>query len=319
PYLSGGHVFAYSSRTGALLWDAWGEADGDEFGLSLSWLEDRDGDGLGEVLVGAPGSDRGAADAGAVYVLSGDDGSVLQVLDGALAGDRSGSSLATLADLDDDGFSELAVGVPGADPGMLVDAGKIELRGGADLSLRERCPGAQPGDGFGSAVAAPGDVDADGHPDLVGGAALAAGGGKPEAGSVFVCATRPLPLDSPKWTVSSATGGRVEMALDAGPANASRAYVMLGSASGCWPGFDKGPAHVPLNIDAFFHLALGLAGTPAFEDFVGTLDGDGRAVAALDTQGPFPPIVVGLQLHFAFVLLSPIDTASNALPIELMP
>ena len=89
-------------------------------------MGDVNGDGLDDVLVGAPLADAGAAkDAGAAYVVLGRagtapvdlaaPGSAALVVLGAGRNDRLGSSVAGLPDANGDGRADLVVGVPRAD------------------------------------------------------------------------------------------------------------------------------------------------------------------------------------------------------------
>ena len=48
-----------------------GEAKGDNAGTSIATLADQDGDGLGELLIGAYSNDRGGTNAGAAYLILG--------------------------------------------------------------------------------------------------------------------------------------------------------------------------------------------------------------------------------------------------------
>jgi hypothetical protein len=121
--------------------------------------------------------------------------------------------------------------------------------------------------------------------------------------------------------VSGASGGKVGFALDAGSANAGRAYLLSASASGTAPGLPLpgSPAVVPLNPDPFTFLIIAQANTPVFRDFLGGLDGSGRATADVNL-GPLPPSVWGFALHFAYVLYTPVlDFASSAVAVRFMP
>ena len=94
-----------------------------------------------------------------------------------------------------------------------------------------------------------------------------------------------------------------------------------GSASGTVPGLALPGRSVvaPLNPDPFTFLILAQANTPAFRDFLGRLDGAGRATASLNV-GPLPPSIWGFALHFAYVLYTPsLDFASNAVAVRFMP
>ena len=72
------------------------------------------GDGLTDLIVGAPYDDLGATDIGAVYIYPGEAGSFLadepsRVLTGRLGGDRFGWSIAA-CDFNADGRVDLAIG-----------------------------------------------------------------------------------------------------------------------------------------------------------------------------------------------------------------
>ncbi len=65
-----GVVRAISSRTQRILHVWHGRSGGDRFGFSLCAASDRDGDGIADLLVGAPKDDVPLTDCGAVFVLS---------------------------------------------------------------------------------------------------------------------------------------------------------------------------------------------------------------------------------------------------------
>ncbi len=54
-------------------------------------------------------------------------------------------------------------------------------------------------------------------------------------------------------------------------------------------------------------------------NFRGTLDGSGQATATLNSMGPIDTSLAGFEVWFAFVLMCPMDYASNAVPIEILP
>jgi hypothetical protein len=164
---------------------------GDWFGFSAAALPDLDGDGVGELAVGAPRDDDGGTNAGAVWILFLDaDGSVhahtrISATSGGFGGvldgnDQFGSALAALGDLGGDGTQELAVGAVLDDDGS-TDAGAVWILSlSADGTVASHSKvsataglftgGLDGGDQFGIGLAALGDVNGDAVPDLAVGA-----------------------------------------------------------------------------------------------------------------------------------------------------
>ncbi len=181
-----GAVYLYSgwaSGTVNLQNDAdavlWGDDANDEAGRSVSWAGDVDDDGWDDLLVGAPGDATFASDAGVAFLVPGpiagqqDLSAMGYALYGRSSGDLVGYSVAGVEDMDGDGFDDVLVGAYGADS----EAGVVYLTHGPisgsnyiDSADTIELTGAVAGDSAGSAVAAPGDVNGDGQPDLLVGA-----------------------------------------------------------------------------------------------------------------------------------------------------
>ncbi len=121
------------------------------------------------------------------------------------------------------------------------------------------------------------------------------------------------------YGMSATTGGDLDMFLDAGVANAGRLYLMAGSMSGSSPGLNVGGLHVPLNPDWFTSAVLDNLGYPPFQEFWGTLDGQGRATISFGLTGTELAPYAGETMAFTYVLLSPIDFAANAIDIDIEP
>lgn len=98
-----------------------GPATGDELGASVTSRGDVNGDGVNDLIVGAP-RPVGDPGPGSVFIYSGVDGSLIRQIPGVLAGDNFGFSVAT-ADVNGDGFSDVIVGAPGNSGDVYVYSG----------------------------------------------------------------------------------------------------------------------------------------------------------------------------------------------------
>lgn len=178
-YPRGARAWAFSGKDGAVLRKFTG-MDGTpdstpplagEGEPSVASAGDLDGDGVPDILVGAPlTSPGGLRQAGMACAFSGKDGKVLWTGTGKVAGEQFGRSVAGGSDLDGDGAPDIAVGVPLGAPGGLKGIGAVRLYSGkTGLLLREiRETGLGAGD---RCVVLPGDLDGDGRNDIaVGGA-----------------------------------------------------------------------------------------------------------------------------------------------------
>ncbi|MEZ5330672.1 MAG: integrin alpha [Thermoanaerobaculia bacterium] len=118
-----GAVHRIDTLTGDVLWSRRGKAAGEHFGYSLLRIEDVDGDGSPDLLVGAPGRlDRRPN--GKVLLLSGATGRVLRTLRAPERAVWFGFALA-LVDVDRDGRRDVVVGAPRTPTAAGDDAGAV--------------------------------------------------------------------------------------------------------------------------------------------------------------------------------------------------
>ena len=164
-----GVVFLYSGVDGAFLRLLVGEAAYDLFGSAVAGTADLDGDGRGDLIVGAHLNDASGAGAGSAYVYSGASGALLHTLRGQAAGDAFGFAVADAGDVNNDGASDLLVGAPSSD-GNGQNSGRANIYSGANGSLLNSFSGAAAGDNFGSALAGRLQLDDDAFADVMVGA-----------------------------------------------------------------------------------------------------------------------------------------------------
>jgi len=221
--------------------------DNDRFGSAIAGIGDLNGDGITDLAVGAPQTDDGASNAGAVWILfMAADGTVDSStkisrttggFNGALeAGDTFGAALAGIGDLDNDGNPDLAVGAPGtvsrgetrgavwvlfldADGSVISEQQIADRTGGFSGTLSK-------GDQFGAALASVGDLSGDGVADLAAGAPDDDDGAD-DAGAIWLLLmTTGGTVDG--WQKVSDTAGNFNGGLDAGD-NFGAAIAGLGN------------------------------------------------------------------------------------------
>ena len=183
----------------------------DGSGRSVSGAGDVNGDGFGDLIIGASTADTGGkVNAGETYVVFGGQafGASLDLsllngangfrINGADPFDNSGYSVGGAGDVNGDGIDDLVIGALAADPGGDVSAGETYVVFGgqsfaADLDLATlngtngfRLDGIDSVDRSGRSVAGVGDFNGDSIDDLIIGADGADPSSNSEAGETYV-------------------------------------------------------------------------------------------------------------------------------------
>ncbi len=175
-----------------------GDADNDGVGVALDAAGDVNGDGYGDLLIGASGHDGGGTNAGAAFVVLGPlSGSstvsdAYAALQGEAAQDSAGGSVAGNLDTDLDGEPDLLIGAVYVDGSSLFEGGAYLVRGPIEpgtMNLGEaalRLDGEGAADRIGDAVANAGDTDGDGTDDLLVGSGLVTGSASSQGAAYLV-------------------------------------------------------------------------------------------------------------------------------------
>jgi len=279
PFANGnaGLTYVLSGKTGAQLYLLPG-APGDLQGYAIADAGDTDGDGVADVVSGAPGF---GANPGHVYLYSGATGELLHTFTGLGPGDSFGSAVASAGDVDRDGRADVLVGATNADA-LGPDSGQAYVFSGRTYDLIRTLQAGADADLFGSATDTTGDLDHDKVPDLIVGAQDA---GPDKRGAAYVFSGKHgkllFRIDPP------ASGGDFGSFFTAGvgDVNGDRIPdVYVGDYSDDALGANSGRAAVYSGKDGrqlheWFGSAAGEGMGPGRE--AGDVDGDGRPDLAI--------------------------------------
>jgi hypothetical protein len=152
------------------------------FGTSVAGAGDVNGDGYGDVLVGAEEWDGPAADAGAAFVFLGSATGIASeaaaAADARFESEQSGSlfggSVAGVGDVNGDGYADVIVGAEGYDAGEVDEGAAFVFHGSitgianqTEASAAAQLEASQAGALLGGSVAGAGDVNGDGYADVL--------------------------------------------------------------------------------------------------------------------------------------------------------
>ena len=313
-----GRVFIYSGNDGSLLQTMAGTlfttSNGSfstEFGASIAGIGDLDGDGAGDLVIGAPRDPR----SGAVAVHSGATGALILEVTGSSTplpagefGTQFGAVVSAAGDANGDGIPDFAATAPWE---LLNGASKgaVRVYSGLDGSLLLERFGTHPNETFQAQLAGGGDLDGDGMDDIVVGRPLDKFNGLNCGGFEVLSACGARRYDS---SAGTPTGLSLDWVPGGGPDKAS-GYVV---GSGAQPG---AIGFVGLSLDLADTTASGLPllidVTPSHLLFVDVFAYDANGIHYYPVSLRHP-LVVPFNVRAQFFQVSPL-AASNGLETRL--
>ena len=258
-----------------------GESPGDQFGWEGRNAGDADGDGKDDILLSAPYKTIRSPNAGKVYLYSGATGKLLFARTGT-DGEQLGIGIERAGDVNGDGHADVIVGASRGGNGP----GRAYVFSGKDGATLLELQAGEAGDKFGWQVSGTGDLNRDGHDDLMIGAPGSDEAGE-NAGRVYVYSGKDgselvvIDGEEPGDEFGGCVAGHTDQAGNllvvgagnAGPHDRGAAYVFEYAAGDVSPRFTIQADDTGANLGRMF-LSV-----------VGDLDADGvRDVYASDWE-----------------------------------
>lgn len=153
--------------------DWYGEQAGDTFGWIARNIGDVDGDGINDITTSSPGA---ASAAGKIYVYSARSGELLWSATGKTAGGRLGHGIEAAGDVNGDGTPDVVAGAPYSNI--------VTVFSGIDGTELFSLNGGEAAGAFGLSVKGIGDVNDDGHSDILVGEPFQVWGGAINGGDL---------------------------------------------------------------------------------------------------------------------------------------
>ena len=272
-------------------------------GYSVASAGDVNGDGYGDVVVGAHGYSSGETAEGAafLYLGSATGPSTLAswTAESNQAGAEFGVSVASAGDVNGDGFDDVVVGARYFEGGQ-SDEGAAFLYLGSAVGLEASASWTAESDQahawFGGRVASAGDVDNDGFDDLLVGGHGWDGGESQEGRTVLFRGSATGPSTAPDWAFESDQGGaHLRQVASAGDVNGDGYDDVLVGAE-WWDGGQNNEGRAWL----FLGSAVGLASTPTWtteSDQAGAELGYSVASAGDVNGDGFDDVLIGVMYY----------------------
>ena len=210
-----GAVFLYLGSASGLTisseWSVEGDRNYSGFGFSVSGAGDVNGDGFGDVIIGADSYTHGENSEGGAFLFRGISSGLSISPSWTAESDQQdagfGESVSSAGDVNNDGFSDIIIGAPGYDNGE-SNEGRAFVYFGSEKGISVSSPWSAEGDQkdarFGESVSSAGDVNNDGFDDIIIGAPGYDNGEKDEGRAfVFLGGASGPTTGTADWTAES--------------------------------------------------------------------------------------------------------------------
>ncbi len=166
--LSSGEGYArlFNGANGAVLLTVHGATNSDKFGNSVDGAGDVNGDGVLDLVVGAPQVSSLGNNRGQVTVHSGSNGTILHTFNGTVDTEKIGTIVIGAGDVNGDGRPDILTASREA-PGGGTQRGIVRVYSGLTGAVLHNLSGSSNTQRLGLAAAAMGDVNGDGRADFV--------------------------------------------------------------------------------------------------------------------------------------------------------
>ncbi len=316
-----GSSFSLSSLDGSNGFRLDGATKGERSGLAVSDVGDVNGDGIGDIIIGAPRANPNMSYSGSSYVVFGSDvlfdatlglssldGSNGFRLDGETLGDLSGSAVSAAGDINGDGIDDIVIGAYNADLNGAFSGSSYVVFGSSGFNATLNLSTLDGSNGFrldgmafessGGAVSSAGDVNGDGIDDLIIGAQYADNNGSSSGSTYLVFGTKTefsATLDLS--TLDGVNGFRIDgtSARDLLGRSISRAGdvnddgiddIIIGAPRADYSGVDSGSTYVVFGSNAGFDATFNVESLNGINGF--RIDGttaDERSGTAVNKAG----------------------------------